>query len=114
MNNVIFLEDLIELIKNFDSTTIAYIRNIFETEYGLGILNYDSKLSYLIENKAEIMENSDFEVEIRSCMLIVINYMYKKIDKKINRIDINDFIWNKGQDKSVHYSPYHLTRTKSY
>ncbi len=42
----------------------------------------------------------------------------KKVNEKMNgtiaRIDINDFIWSKGQDKTKSYKPYHLTRTTSY
>jgi Protein of unknown function (DUF2419). len=81
---------------------------------GFGILEYDSELSTLLENKTEIEENSEYEVEIRASMLVVINYIYEKINKSIDRIDINDFIWGKGQDKTKEYKPYHLTRTTSY
>ena len=81
---------------------------------GFGILKYDDELSLLLENKIEIEENSEYEVEIRASMIAVINYIWEKIDKKIDRIDINDFIWSKGQDKTKKYKPYHLTRTTSY
>lgn len=81
---------------------------------GFGILEYDNELSSLLDTKTEIDENSEYEVEIRASMIIVINYIWEKIDKSIDRIDINDFIWGKGQDKSKEYKPYHLTRTISY
>lgn len=80
----------------------------------LGILRYDDELISIIENKIEIEENSQYEIEIRSSMLIVIDYIYRAIDKKVSRIDINDFIWSKGQDKTRITKPYHLTRTTSY
>lgn len=51
---------------------------------------------------------------IKNELYIFINYIYEQIDKSIDRIDINDFIWSKGQDKTKQYKPYHLTRTKSY
>lgn len=81
---------------------------------GLGILEYDTELSSLLETKTEIGENSEYEVEIRASMIVVINYIYEQIDKSIDRIDINDFVWSKGQDKTKKYNPYHLTRTTSY
>lgn len=81
---------------------------------GFGILEYDSELSNLLESKTEIEENSEYEVEIRASMIVVIDYIYNKINKAIDRIDINDFIWSKGQDKTKKYKPYHLTRTTSY
>lgn len=79
-----------------------------------GILEYDTELSSLLETKTEIEENSEYEVEIRASMIVVINYIYEQIDKSIDRMDINDFIWSKGQDKTKRYKPYHLTRTTSY
>lgn len=81
---------------------------------GFGILEYDAELSSLLETKTEIEENSEYEVEIRASMIVVINYIYEQIDRSIDRIDINDFIWGKGQDKTKKYKPYHLTRTTSY
>lgn len=81
---------------------------------GFGILEYDTELSSLLDTKTEIEENSKYEVEIRASMIVVINYIWEQIDKSIDRIDINDFIWSKGQDKTKKYKPYHLTRTKSY
>ena len=81
---------------------------------GFGILEYDSELSSLLETKTEIEENSEYEVEIRASMIVVINYIYEQIDRSIDRIDINDFIWSEGQDKTKKYKHYHLTRTKSY
>ena len=47
-------------------------------------------------------------------MLVVISYIYNTINKEISRIDINDFIWSKGQDKTRVAKPYPLTRTTSY
>lgn len=81
---------------------------------GFGILEYDAELSSLLETKTQIEENSEYEVEIRASMIVVINYIYEQINKGIDRIDINDFIWSKGQDKTKKYKPYHLTRTTSY
>lgn len=81
---------------------------------GFGILEYDKELSSLLEVKTEIEKNSEYEVEIRASMIVVINYIWEQIDRSIDRIDINDFIWSKGQDKTKKYKPYHLTRTTSY
>lgn len=79
-----------------------------------GILEYDEELSQLIDSRTEILENSSYEIEIRASMIIVINYLWELTGGEIAHIDINDFIWSKGQDKSKKYRPYHLTRTTSY
>lgn len=81
---------------------------------GLGILEYDKDLSALLDKKIEIEENSEYEVEIRASMIVVINYIQEQIDKSIDRIDINDFVWSNGQEKTRNWAPYHLTRTISY
>ena len=46
--------------------------------------------------------------------LKVIHYIYEKLGKKYDRMDINDFIWLLGQDKSKMIKPYHRTLTKHY
>ena len=54
------------------------------------------------------------EVEIRANTLKVIDYIYETLDRKYSRMDINDFIWLLGQDKSKMIKPYHRTLTKHY
>ena len=113
--------DILHVIENKEQKDVDYSNLLGCADYkipqvmqGFGILEYDTKLSSLLETKTEIEENSEYEVEIRASMIVVINYIWEQIDKSIDRIDINDFIWNKGQDKTKKYKPYHLTRTKSY
>lgn len=62
----------------------------------------------------KVLESSKFVVEIRASMLVVINYIWERVNRIIDRIDINDFIWSLGQDKTKDYKPYHRTRTTSY
>lgn len=113
--------DILHVMKAKEQTEVDFSNLIGCADYkipqvlqGLGILEYDKMLFQLIETKTEIEENSEFEVEIRASTLVIINYIWEKINKSIDRIDINDFIWGKGQEKSKNYMPYHLTRTISY
>lgn len=113
--------DILHVIENKEQKEVDYSNLLGCADYkipqvmqGFGILEYDTKLSSLLETKTEIEENSEYEVEIRASMIVVINYIWEQIDKIIDRIDINDFIWSKGQYKTKKYKPYHLTRTKSY
>ncbi len=113
--------DILRVIQNKEHENIDYSHLIGCADYkipqvleGLGILEYDDELMFLIESKSPIKENSELEVEIRAAMIAVIDYIYKKLKGKIARIDINNFIWSKSQDKKVNYKPYHLTRTISY
>lgn len=113
--------DILHVIENKEQKEVDYSNLLGCADYkipqvmqGFGILEYDTKLSSLLETKTEIEENSEYEVEIRASMIVVINYIWEQIDKIIDKIDINDFIWSKGQDKTKKYKPYHLTRTKSY
>ena len=81
---------------------------------GLGILEYSDKLASIIDNKKEIELNSEYEVEIRASMLIVIDTIKEKLENKFYSIDINDYIWTQGRNKSLNLKPYHLTRTINY
>lgn len=113
--------DILHVIEIKESKEVDYSNLLGCADYkipqvmqGFGILEYDTELSSILESKTEIEENSEYEVEIRASMIVVINYIWEQIDKSIDRIDINDFVWSKGQDKTKQYKPYHLTRTKSY
>ena len=80
---------------------------------GFGILEYDTKLSSLLETKTEIEENSEYEVEIRASMLIVINYIQNKM-KNVNAIDINDYLFLLAKKIKLDTKPYHLCRNTNY
>lgn len=113
--------DILHVIQDKEGIDVNYSNLLGCADYkipqvmnGFGILEYSDNLNELLESKIEIELNSKYEVEIRASMIVVIDYIWNRIDKKIDRIDINDFIWSKGQDKSKKYRPYHLTRTTSY
>lgn len=117
----LLVSDILHVIEIKENKKVDYSSLLGCADYkipqvlqSLGILEYDKALISLLETKTEIEENSEYEVEIRASMIVVINYMWEKLDKKITRIDINDFIWSKSQDKTKKYKPYHLTRTTSY
>ncbi|MDE6284302.1 MAG: queuosine salvage family protein [Bacilli bacterium] len=79
-----------------------------------GMLEFEQSLAEKVDQKIELSENSLQEIEIRANDLEVINYIYEKTGKKYTRMDINNFIWLLGQDKSKMTKPYHRTSTKHY
>lgn len=81
---------------------------------GLGILEYSDELACIVDNRREIEVNSKYEVEIRANMLVVIDLIKKKLGNKVCSIDINDYIWSQGKNKSIELKPYHLTRNTNY
>ena len=80
----------------------------------LGMLDFNNELADVVDNYQEISYGSDMEIEIRANNLVVINYIYEKMNGKVSRMDINDYIWLLGQDKSKMIKPYHRTRTIYY
>lgn len=79
-----------------------------------GMLEFSDSLCEKVDNKIELQEGSLEEIEIRANTLKVIDYIYEKLNKEYHRMDINDFIWLLGQDKSKMIKPYHRTLTKHY
>ena len=79
-----------------------------------GMLEFSDSLCEKVDNKIELAEGSLEEIEIRANTLKIINYIYEKLNKEYQRMDINDFIWLLGQDKSKMIKPYHRTLTKHY
>ena len=80
----------------------------------LGILEYSDRLSTVVDNKEEIEINSEYEVEIRANMLVVIDLIKKRLENRVCSIDINDYIWAQGKNKNLTLKPYHLTRCINY
>ena len=80
----------------------------------LGVLIYSKDLDNKIMARHELKENSEEEIEIRACDLVVIDYIYQKLNGKISRMDINDYLWLLGQDKKKITKPYHRTLTSHY
>lgn len=78
------------------------------------MLEFSDSLCEKVDSKIELKEGSLEEVEIRANTLKVIDYIYEKLNKEYSRMDINDFIWLLGQDKSKMIKPYHRTLTKHY
>jgi hypothetical protein len=113
--------DILHVIQSKENKVVDYSHLVGCADYKIpqvmqtfGILEYDDKLMALIESKTPIEENSELEVEIRAAMIAVIDHIYNKSNGRVSRIDINDFVWSKSQDKLVNFKPYHLTRTTSY
>ncbi len=79
-----------------------------------GILEFDDYLSKLVDNKLELKSGSQVEVEIRANMIVVIDYVAKKLKNEIARMDINDYFWQLGQDKVKMINPYHRVMTSKY
>jgi hypothetical protein len=79
-----------------------------------GMIDFNEELSDIVDNFIELDYGSEMEVEIRANDLVVIDYIYKRLDGKVSRMDINDYIWLLGQDKSKIIKPYHRTKTIFY
>ena len=83
-----------------------------QTMRAIGILEYSNDLSKTIDSRLEIELSSSYEVEIRASMLVVIDYISKKIN--IDRIDINDFFFILKKEVKDIAKPYHLCRNVNY
>lgn len=80
----------------------------------LGMIQYSELLNEKIANKEEVEEGSSLEIEIRANSLVVIDYIYRKANKRFERMDINDILWLKSQDKNKINKNYHMTKTVNY
>lgn len=80
----------------------------------MGILIYDKELTNFVDKQIELPINSEYEVEIRANMLIVIDMIYEQLKGKYSHIDINDYLFMKKNDKNLILKPYHLSRCINY
>ena len=81
---------------------------------GLGLLKYDEELSKIVDNQGAIEENSEYELEIRASMIVVIDIIKRRLDDGVCAIKINDYIWGLSKKIKDSLKPYHLTRNTNY
>jgi len=74
-----------------------------------GVLVYNARLSYIVDNSIQIKHNSKIEVEIRANMLYCIEkikYELQKKNIKMNSMEIDALLWNLGKnqkEKGMHH-----------
>lgn len=113
--------DILHVRKMFENIDVDYSHLVGCADYKIpqvmrcmGILEFNSELVDMVDNMILLDEGSKMEIEIRTCDIIVIDYISKKIGNSITRMDINDYIWLLGQDKKKITKPYHRTLTNHY
>ena len=84
-----------------------------QTLRALGIIEYDYKLSNLVDSRYELEISSKYEVEIRASQIVVIDYIKSKF-KNVNSIDINDYLFTYSKKAKNIVRPYHLCRNTNY
>lgn len=115
VSDILHVRKLLENIGvNYSNLTGCADYKIPQVMNCLGMLEYSEELENMLANKIEIPENDEIEVEIRANDLVVINYICEKLNFKVCRMDINDYIWLLGQDKSKIKKNYHRTKTIHY
>lgn len=117
----LLVSDILHVRKMIENIEVDYSNLMGCADYkipqvmnALGMLEYEYDLEYKLARKEEILANSIEEIEIRANDLVVIDYIYEKLNRKVHRMDINDYIWLLGQDKSKINKNYHRTRTIRY
>ncbi len=113
--------DLLYLKQNKLGTVVDYSNLTGCADYkipqvlrDLEITTYDNLLSSLVDNMDIIDKGSEYEIEIRSTLITVINYIKNKLNNKYNAITINNYLWLQGQNKNSNKKPYHRTKTTAY
>lgn len=117
----LLVSDILHVRKLIEKVCVDYSHLVGCADYKLPqvlnsfrALEYTIELNNRIENCEEIEINDECEVEIRANTLMVIDYIYRKLDSKVDKMDINDYIWSLGQDKSKIDKQYHRTKTTNY
>ena len=117
----LLVSDILHVFESIDNRVVDYSHLIGCADYKIpqvlrcyGCISFSKELEELVDNKILIEEGSLEELSIRCSTLEVINYIYLKLNKKYQRMDINDYLWLLSQDKSKMNKPYHRTITSHY
>ena len=112
--------DILHIKELINGTKVDYSHLVGCADYkipqtlrALGIIEFNSELSKIVDNKQLIDENSMYEVEIRANMIEVISYINSKL-KNTCYIDINDYLFLASKNVKDIVKPYHLCKNKNY
>lgn len=104
-------------ICNLDKLTAFADYKIPQILRHLGILEYHTDLAAKVDNKLELSAGSQEEIEIRSGQIVAIEKMrntLNKLGQNINSVDLDYWLWIKGQENTKDIKPYHRTITTKY
>lgn len=112
--------DILHIKELINGTKVDYSHLVGCADYkipqtlrALGIVEFNSELSKIVDNKQLIDENSMYEVEIRANMIAVISYINSKLKDSCS-IDINDYLFLASKKIKDIAKPYHMCKNKNY
>ncbi len=111
------VEEIKNNILNNDNMLACADYKIPQVLRHLGILEYSEDLKELIDNKKEVIHDSEEEIEIRAGMLYAIELIKKELEDKnihLNSSEIDNSLWLLSKNPDFKEHPHHLTRTIYY
>lgn len=116
----LLVSDVLHIREKLENITVDYSNLVGCSDYkipqtlrALGIIEYNDELSNMVDQKIELVNSSEFEVEIRASQIVVIDYISKKIANS-KPMDINDFFFVYSKKVKDIVKPYHLCRNANY
>lgn len=116
----LLVSDILHLREQLEEIEVDYSHLVGCSDYkipqtmrALGITEYNEELAKLIDSKTELEYSSKYEVEIRASVIVVIDYISKKLPNA-KAIDINDYFFVTAKKIANIVNPYHLCRNTNY
>jgi hypothetical protein len=82
-----------------------------------GVLHYEKDLANRIEKGEEIPASSSEEIEIRACAVHAAELVLEEFHQRgytLNALQVDQFLWNRGQQPFYRAHSRHRTRTVFY
>ena len=112
--------DILHIREKFENISVDYSNLIGCADYkipqtlrAIGIVEYNNELSRIVDQRNQLENSSEYEVEIRASQIVVIDYI-SNILIDANPIDINDFLFVYSKKVKAIAKPYHLCRNTNY
>lgn len=112
--------DILHIREKLENISVDYSNLIGCADYkipqtlrALGIVEYNNELSRIVDQRNQLENSSEYEVEIRASQIVVIDYI-SNILIDANSIDINDFLFVYSKKVKAIAKPYHLCRNTNY
>jgi hypothetical protein len=104
-------------LADLDQLTAFADYKVPQVLHHLGVLQYDTHITTLLQSRTEIARGSREEIEIRAATIQGVEQIRRRLverHRSIPTFEIDWHLWNLGQSLAGDVLPYHRTRTIDY
>ena len=108
-----FIDDYNHILSDVEHIPVFADYRLPQALRALGILEYSTELSLIVDKQKEIPENSTMEIEIRASTVLAAQKIHAELPH-LTPLHIDAYLWTYAVQREQDIAPHHRTRTIRY